>query len=70
MRHARLPQIAFVEESDPDAFGFLNPAQVIQGAHLLPAFASGCGVSSLQQGKSLVCPGGQLDDWEEHYVGM
>jgi hypothetical protein len=70
MRHARLPKIAFVEESDPDAFGFLDPAQVIRGAHLLPAFASGRGVSSLRQGKSLARPGGQLDDWEEHYVGM
>jgi len=29
MKHARLPKIAFVEESDPDAFGFLDPGQVI-----------------------------------------
>ncbi|KIK36998.1 hypothetical protein CY34DRAFT_16002 [Suillus luteus UH-Slu-Lm8-n1] len=27
MKHARLPKIAFVEESDPDAFGFLDPGQ-------------------------------------------
>jgi hypothetical protein len=69
-RHACLPKIAFMEESDPDAFGFLDPGQVIRGAHLLPAFASGRGVSSLRQGKSLARPGGQLDDWEEYYVGM
>ncbi|KAG2745189.1 hypothetical protein P692DRAFT_201868719 [Suillus brevipes Sb2] len=37
---ARLPKIAFVEESDPDAFGFLDPGQVIRRAHLIPAFAS------------------------------
>lgn len=47
MKHARLPKIAFVEESDPDAFGFLDPGQVIRGAHLIPAFFSGRGVSSL-----------------------
>jgi hypothetical protein len=69
-KHARLPKIAFVEESDQDAFGFLDPGQVIRGAHLLPAFASGRGVSSLRHGQSLARPGGQLDDWEEHYVGM
>jgi hypothetical protein len=67
---ARLPKIAFVEESDPDAFGFLDPGQVIRGAHLIPAFASGRGTSALRYGKSLARPEEQLDDWEEHYVGM
>lgn len=70
MEYARLPKIAFVEESDPDAFGFLDPGQVIRGAHVIPAFASGRGVSSLRYGKSLACPCGQLDDWEQFYVGM
>jgi hypothetical protein len=70
LNQARLPKIAFVEESDPDAFGFLDPGQVIRGAHLIPAFASGRGVNSLRYGKSLARPGEQLDDWEEHYVGM
>lgn len=70
MNHARLPKIAFMEESDPDAFGFLNPGQVIRGAHLIPAFASRRGISSLCYGQSLACPQGELDDWEEHYVGM
>jgi hypothetical protein len=67
---ARLPKIGFVEESDLDAFGFLDPAQVIRGAHLIPAFATGRGISSLRHGKSLARPGGQLDDWEAYYVGM
>jgi len=70
IKSARLPKIAFVEESDPDAFGFLDPGQVIRGAHLIPAFASGRGVSALRYGKSLARPGEQPDDWEEHYVGM
>ncbi|KIK39154.1 hypothetical protein CY34DRAFT_14574 [Suillus luteus UH-Slu-Lm8-n1] len=69
-RHARLPKVSFVEESDSDAFGFLDPGQVIRGAHLIPAFASGRGISSLRYGKSLARPGGDLDDWEEHYVGI
>jgi hypothetical protein len=70
IRHAHLPKIAFMEESDPDAFGFLDPGQVIQGTHLLPAFASGHGVSLLLQVKSSVHPEEQLDNWEEYYVGM
>jgi hypothetical protein len=70
MKCARLPKVAFVEESDPDAFGFLDPGQVIRGAHLIPAFHSGRGTNSLRHGKSLARPGGELDDWEEHYIGM
>jgi len=70
MKYARLPKVAFVEESDTDAFGFLDPGQVIWGAHLIPAFASGHGVGSLHHGKSLAHPGGELDNWEAYYVSM
>ncbi|KAG2361165.1 hypothetical protein BDR07DRAFT_1486253 [Suillus spraguei] len=68
MKYAHLPKVTFVEESDPDAFGFLNPNQVIQGAHLIPTFASGCGTSSLRYGKLLACSVEELDDWEELYM--
>ncbi|KAG2060721.1 hypothetical protein BDR06DRAFT_986857 [Suillus hirtellus] len=68
MRHACLPKVAFIEESDHDAFGFLNPGQVIRGAHLIPAFTSGRGVSSLCRGTSFGRPSKEVDDWEEHYV--
>jgi hypothetical protein len=70
MQHARLPKVAFVEESDYDAFGFLDPGQVIRGSHLIPAFASVRGEGSLRRGKSLARPHGELDDWEMFYVGM
>lgn len=70
MQRARLPKVAFVGESDYDAFGFLDPGQVIRGAHLIPAFASGRGISSLRHGKSLARPDGELDDWEVYCVGM
>ncbi|KAG2739784.1 hypothetical protein P692DRAFT_201872909 [Suillus brevipes Sb2] len=69
-KHARLPKVAFVEESDADAFGFLDPGQVIRGVHLIPAFVSGRGVSSLRHGKSFARPEGELDDWEVYCVGM
>lgn len=70
MKHTRLPKVAFVDESDPDSFGFLDPDQVIRGAHLIPAFSAGRGISSLSLGKSLGRPDGELDDWESYYVGM
>jgi len=70
MNHTRLPKLAFVEESDPDTFGFLDPLQVVWGAHLISAFALGRGISSLCFGESLAHTGGELDDWEAHYVGM
>jgi hypothetical protein len=70
MHHTQLPKVAFVEESDYDAFGFLDPSQVIQSAHLLPAFISGHGTSSLHPGNSFACQDDKLDDWEAYYVGM
>jgi hypothetical protein len=70
MACARLPKVAFVEDTDYDAFGFLDPAQVIRGAHLIPAFASGRGTTSLRYGKSFARQCSELDDWEAYYIGM
>jgi len=70
MNHARLPKVAFIEESDYDAFGFLDPNQVIRSTHLIPAFVSGHGTLSLRHGKLFAHQGDELDDWEAHYVGI
>lgn len=70
MSYARLPKVAFVEDSDRDAFGFLDPGQVIRSAHLIPAFVSHRGTTSLRYGKSFARQSGELDDWEAYYVGM
>jgi hypothetical protein len=70
MTCARLPKVAFVEDTDSDAFGFLDPAQVIRSAHLIPVFASGRGTTSLRHGKSFARQCGELDDWEAYYVCM
>jgi hypothetical protein len=37
----RLDRVGFVHGSDPAAFGFLDPASVIRGCHLIPNFAEG-----------------------------
>lgn len=70
MNHAQLPKVAFVEESNHNTFGFLDPGQVIQGAHLIPAFISRYGTTSLWHGESFARQDDQSDDWEAYYVGM
>ncbi|KAK7020396.1 hypothetical protein R3P38DRAFT_3549619 [Favolaschia claudopus] len=37
----RLHRLQFLPGDDPMAFGFVNPDEVIRGAHLIPAFAHG-----------------------------
>ena len=67
----RLPMIGFVPHTDPEAFSFLDPADVIRAVHLIPAFRHGT-TSQLLPGKSLVRrpsdPGDE--DYENFYVNM
>ncbi|KAH9919802.1 uncharacterized protein B0H18DRAFT_936945 [Fomitopsis serialis] len=67
---ARLPKIGFVEESDPDAFGFLDPSLVIRGCHLMPTFADGKTSQLLSRPNSVARPMGETEDWEAYYVGI
>ncbi|KAJ7148914.1 hypothetical protein C8R46DRAFT_1311106 [Mycena filopes] len=48
IKKARLPKVGFVAESDPYAFGFLDPAHVVRASHLIPQF-SGAQTTYLQQ---------------------
>ena len=70
--HARLPKIGFVEWNDPFAFTFLDPAHVVRGCHLIPAFAEGRTSTLLPEGKSAgrVLVAEETDDWLNFYVGM
>ncbi|KAG2064669.1 hypothetical protein BDR04DRAFT_1122400 [Suillus decipiens] len=54
-KYAHLPKVAFVKESDPDAFRILDPRH---------------STSSLHYGKLLAHSVEELDDWEEHYMGI
>lgn len=40
-KHRRLDRIGFVPQSNPGAFGFLDPSRVLRGCHLIPAFSQG-----------------------------
>lgn len=37
----RLDRISFVHSDSPDAFGFLDPSDVLRASHIIPAFAHG-----------------------------
>ena len=68
----RLPKIGFVEWNDPFALTFLDPAHVVRGCHLIPAFAEGRTSALLPEGKSAarVLVAEETDDWLNFYVGM
>jgi hypothetical protein len=71
-RHARLPKIGFVESTDEFAFTFLDPVQVIRGAHIIPAFAEGRTSTLLPVTKSIarVLNPEDESDWLNFYVNM
>lgn len=64
----RLPRVSFVDETcDPSAFGFLNPADVVRGTHLIPAFAHALRAALPP---SLARPVRSNEDWKYYYVNM
>ena len=66
---ARLPKVGFVEDTDDDAFGFLDPDLVIRGSHLIPDFNSGR-TSELMpyDGTTAARSPDEKDDWMNLYV--
>lgn len=67
----RLPKVGFIPESDPYAFGFLDPAHVIRASHLIPRFAGGR-TNHLLQTTDLTAARSpdETDDWANYYVNM
>lgn len=61
----KLDQIQFVSMAEDDAFGFLDPSDVLRGCHVVPAFvkgrhhADGIGLSHCAQDSA---------DWAAYYV--
>jgi len=64
-RHLRLDRIGYVPEDDLEAFGFLDPSEVLRACHLIPAFAEGKTTSLL--GPS-IARDGKDGDWVNYYV--
>ena len=70
-KQAKLPQVSFVEDLDDYAFGFLDPALMIHGCHLIPAFTESRTTNLLSMhGPTEARPSGQDDDWINYYVNM
>ncbi|KAI0083356.1 hypothetical protein BDY19DRAFT_856713, partial [Irpex rosettiformis] len=65
----RLPRIGFVPEEDADAFGFLDPTDVLRAVHLIPAFAHDQTTELL--GPSIARHLREEDmDWQYYYVNI
>ena len=69
-RFAQLPKVGFVPHTDPLAFGFLDPSLVLQGCHLVPAFADGRTADLLPVMCSAVRLPDEHDDWVAFYIMM
>lgn len=61
----RLDRVSFEPSSSPDAFGFIDPASVLRGAHIIPAFAHGRDTQGLPSTSVAVDLGG---DWSSYYI--
>ena len=68
-RARRLPAIGFVPDSDPDAYGFVDPQEVLRGAHLLPAFNHDQATNVLDS-ETNVRRANEVDDWNLYYPNM
>ncbi|CAK5267888.1 unnamed protein product [Mycena citricolor] len=70
-KNARLPKVGFVEESDLLAFGFLDPAYVVRGCHLIPDFSGGRTNSLLSTMKKTAARSvDETSDWASFYVNI
>ncbi|KAF8074854.1 hypothetical protein FPV67DRAFT_601603 [Lyophyllum atratum] len=66
-KRKRLHRLEFMPDSDPDAYGFLNPDEVIRGAHIIPAFYYG---ATETFSPSIARADDEFDDWVYYYVDM
>ena len=70
-RVARLPKVGFVEVTDSDAFGFLDPDLIIRGSHLIPAFHCRQTHDLMPyDGPTFARAADEKDDWTNFYVNM
>jgi hypothetical protein len=65
----RYPTVSFYKRSEPEAFGFIHPDEIIRAVHLIPSFRSGhtteyLGVPSKRHAE------GEISDWKHFHVNM
>lgn len=62
----RLDRVRFMPINSPDAFGFVDPADILRSCHIVPVFARGRLYANGLKGISLSA--GDSNDWAEYYV--
>ncbi|KIJ09067.1 hypothetical protein PAXINDRAFT_17835 [Paxillus involutus ATCC 200175] len=63
--HAALDMLQFVPMASSDGFSFIDPADVVRGCHLIPAFANG---RLHPDGVPMSRNARDTDDWKHYYV--
>ena len=63
--HLQLNKVGYVSEEDPEAFGFLDPSEVLCACHLILGFVEGKTTSLL--GPS-IAQDGKNGNWVNYYV--
>jgi len=61
----KLDRIHFPSVAKQDSFGFVDPADVIRGCHVVPAFSKG---KTHSDGKGMSRCAADSGDWAEYYV--
>jgi hypothetical protein len=72
-KQKRLHRLEFLPADDPDAFGFLDPDEVIRGAHIIPAFSAGTTTHLLDDDSIGRLPREGLEDdedWRSYYLNL
>ncbi|TRM55174.1 hypothetical protein BD626DRAFT_606624 [Schizophyllum amplum] len=65
----RQPRLRFFDAEDPQAFGFIDPKDIVRAAHIVPAYAHGT-TDSYLAGDTVARAPGDEEDWKFHYVSM
>jgi hypothetical protein len=63
--NSRLDRLCFPPMACEDSFGFVDPANVIRGCHVIPAFSTGKRYSG---GRGLSCCARDNGDWRSYYL--
>jgi len=66
----RLYRVKFVPSNEEGAFGFLDPADVIRGTHLIPGFNHGHVMDLLMSGRISKWDYVPPNNWSHHYVNQ
>ena len=66
----QLHRLSFPPMHDNDAFGFLDPADVLRSCHIIPVFAKGRRYLGTGRSQGQSACAGDSKDWNQYYVGQ